>query len=63
MFNCWGGSAAVVHSELNRMRRVLVCFYFFHLQFDLAIDLILGKHVACQQEFVVGLQALHRFAQ
>ena len=53
--------AAVVHAEFDRMRRVLVVVHFFHLQLDIAIDLVLGKDITGCQEVHVALQFFKRF--
>ncbi|EDM72004.1 hypothetical protein RAZWK3B_17838 [Roseobacter sp. AzwK-3b] len=56
-------SAAVIHHEFDRMGCVLVCFELFHLEVDIAVDLVLGEDVTGQQEGMVGLQGFERFAQ
>src|SRR5579863_120900 len=58
-----GGSHAVIHLELDRMRRVLELVHFLVLEIDVGLDEVLGEHVALQQEGVVGLEALERLAQ
>ncbi|EAP77703.1 hypothetical protein ISM_05400 [Roseovarius nubinhibens ISM] len=55
--------AAVVHAELDRVRRVFVKLDLFHLQSDIAVDLVFGEHVTGEQIVVIGLQLFHGFAQ
>src|SRR6056297_4257220 len=57
------GSAAVVHLEFHRVGRVLIRLDLFHLQLDIAVDLILGEHVTGQQEVVIRRKGVDRFAQ
>ncbi|EBA09822.1 hypothetical protein SSE37_08438 [Sagittula stellata E-37] len=57
------GSAGVVQCEFDRVRRHFVHFQLFHLQLDVAFDLVLGEHVTGQQEVHVGFQFSQGFAQ
>ena len=37
--------------------------HLFHLEIDVAVDEVLGEHVALLQELMIGLQILQRFTQ
>src|SRR3569623_6281 len=56
-------SGAVVHIELDRARRGLPPHYLFPLDLAVGVDLVLGEHVALEQELVVGLERFQRLAQ
>ena len=45
------------------MRSVLVCFEFFHLQVNVAVDLVFCEHVACQQVLVICFKLVQSFTQ
>lgn len=51
-------SATVVHPELDRARRVPIALGLFHLQRDVARDLVAGEHVAGPQVVAVGLMVM-----
>ena len=52
------GLDAVVHVEFNRVSRHAQTRDFFHLQIDVAVDLIVGEHTTCGQEAAVGVKRL-----
>jgi hypothetical protein len=55
--------AAVIHIELHRMRRHAVAVLLLALEVEVALDLVLGEHIALEQELVVLLQALDRLLE
>ena len=54
--------AGVVELVLDRVRAHFVGLVLFGLQIDVGHQLILGEHVACEQEVHVLLQLVERFA-
>jgi hypothetical protein len=56
-------SDGVVHVEFDRVRRHFVTLDFFHLQFDVGIDLVVVEHAAGLQELAVLIEAFQRFTQ
>ena len=55
--------AAVVHLELDRVRREFEADRLFHLQLNVSLDLVTGEHATFQQEVVVSQQAVTSFTQ
>ena len=45
------------------MGRHLKAHDFFHLQFDIGIDLVVIEHAACSQELAILVEVFQRFAQ
>ncbi len=55
-FLLWGRSDRVVHLVLDRVRRLHEESELFLLQFDVAIDLIVGEDVAFGEELAVRIK-------
>ena len=50
------GSVAIIHVELDWAWRHFPTGDVFHLEFDIAFNLVLGEHVTLQQEVVISGQ-------
>ena len=57
------GSVAVVHVEFDGAWRHFPTGDVFHLQFDIAFNLVLREHVTLQQEVMISGQAIQSFTQ
>ena len=53
-------STAVIHIELDRMRRHLETLHLLHLQLEIGVDLIVGEDVAPLQEGAVRIEMERR---
>ena len=54
---------AVVHRELDWMRRSLETLDFLHPKIDIAVDLRVGENIAALQEIAVSVEKFHGLAQ
>lgn len=55
--------ALIIHIELDRVRVHGEAVDFFHLHFDVGVDLIIIEHVTGFQEAPVSIEGLERFAE
>lgn len=55
--------ALIIHIELDRVRVHGEAVDFFHLHFDIGVDLIVVEHVTGFQEAAVAIEGFERFAQ
>ena len=56
-------SDAVVHRELDRVRSVFEAVDLLPFEVDVAVDQVVGEHIALLEKVTVGVELGHRLAQ